>query len=114
MSRKYKLSGITWDDVESALDEFEKATGTLARFVIERQERCMGQPMGLKVTMEATGYLKAGAMGYKRTSSASWPTYAHKTMPGLMLYLVHALHESLLAEAPRYRRQVKTPSYPPG
>lgn len=114
MRSKYAISGITWDDVEVALAELEKQWTAVARYTITRQQEALGLPMGLKVTLELTGYQKSGSLGFTRRVSASWPTYAQKTMPGLLLYLAHALNESLLADAPKYRRQGKTQVYLPG
>lgn len=109
-----QLTGVTWSDVDAYLEDLETSHDVMASIIIERQPKAWDHKMGLRVTLRVTGWRRSGSEGFTRTVKASWPTYGHKTMPGLLLYLVHAAHESLLANRPQYHRQGKTPSYREG
>lgn len=115
MTRKKPLqTGISWQDVEDWIADLEKEYKVDADLIISTQATPLTGSMGLSVTLRVTGAQQSGRVGFTRDFKASWPCYGSKTMPGLILYLVHAAREGLHFLPPVYKPQRKSPAYPAG
>ena len=110
--RRQNTAGISWTDVEVHIEYLETEHNLVLEISYRRAPKAFGTSMGLVVTVTATGYRSGGSVGYTRARKAQWPTYGHKTMPGLVTRLLHELEESLIATPPKYGKQRKALSYP--
>lgn len=112
MRTDVQKAGLSWRDVEDWLEDLAVEVQGDVELTIRKAPPALGKPMGLTVALTATLVDRGGSVGATRRVAAGWPTYGNRTMPGLVLRLVHELRESILARPPKKRRQVRRFSYP--
>ena len=103
--------GPAWYDVHVALGVLERTHDVRARFVLERivATKNRDQHLGLQLLVERRQ--GGDKLGKTPVMWSEWPHVDHKTMPGLMLKLVHMMDNALrqVAEEAQKHRPLALP-----
>lgn len=95
---------ISWEDVNIHLKDLKDRHNVWARVEFTTPEHGMS-PNSHLVVKVITQYQEPGKnSGWECVSLATWPTYGHRNMTGLILRLIHEMGERLLRERPKPRK----------
>lgn len=104
--------GPAWYDVHQALGKVENTYGVRLRFELGRQRATKQSDQCLSVALVVTSAPPGTAAIELPVLWSIWPHVDHKTMPGLMLKLLHITTDRLeeARETDEKRRQGELPA----
>jgi hypothetical protein len=97
--------------VELAFEELQAEHQVRLTLEIRTSGVGLAKGMGLMVAIVALQTSAGGTKGGVRKLVRTWPSYHNRTMPGMVLSLLHELGNSLSGQAIEHRKQSKIGSY---
>jgi len=91
---KDEVRGPTWDDVREHLRLASRATGRAWYVKSSPFDGNVNRKAGMRWTVVATRSKDARWQADDRMRWTDWPTSQHKTVPGLLVRLIHELRAS--------------------
>lgn len=98
-------TGPSWNDVQDSLRELSRDHHRACRLELSLLPDIAGRPQyGLWVRVVAWERSEGRSTG-ERAKGGKWPTSYHKTMPGMLLRLIHELDHELTELREQAERQ---------